>query len=396
MRQKNCDIVIVGAGPAGSLAAKVASENDAQVILLEEHPEVGEPVYCAEAISLNGLIDADVKPEPNIAPQKIDKALVYAPNRSFIELTSDEWAGYTLDRTVFDNLLAEKAVQAGAELLLSTRAVDIVKDKDTVVGVKALQNQQEILINSKIVIGADGHSSLIRRKAGFKRYFSDYVTCAQYSLTGLNLETPEINEFYIGEKYAPGGYAWVFPKSSKEANVGLGIRIKHNKPPIEYLDKFLKIDKRFDNSTTTKLGGGICPVSGMLEKIVDEGVMLAGDSAGQLIPMTGAGIHTAIEAGKIAGRIAAEAVKEGDVSEKRLSEYPALFNKYWGKRISESRKVVEMLDRFNDDDLNNLAAILTRDDIISLANGTNVPATLAKLFKRSPLKLMRLMRAYLR
>ena len=133
MRQKNCDIVIVGAGPAGSLAAKVASKNNAQVILLEEHPEVGNPVYCAEGLSLNGLIDADVKPEPYLARQKIDKALVYAPNRNFIELTSDEWAGYILDRTIFDNLLAEKAVEAGAELLLNTRAVDIVKEKNTII-----------------------------------------------------------------------------------------------------------------------------------------------------------------------------------------------------------------------------------------------------------------------
>ena len=76
--------------------------------------------------------------------------------------------------------------------------------------------------------------------------------------------------------------------------------------------------------------------------------------------------------------------------------YPKIFENYWGKRINESRKVVEMLDRFKDDDLNNLAEILTREDIISLANGTNVPSTLARLFKRSPLKLMRLMRAYLR
>lgn len=395
MRQINCDIVIVGAGPAGSLAAKSASSNDTKVILIEEHPEVGKPVYCAEGVSLNGLKDAGIQPEPGVVRQKISKAHVYAPNGTYVELTSDEWVGYALDRTVFDNILAEKAVDAGAELMLNTRAVDVIKKNQTIVGVKAIQNNEEILLNSKIVIGADGHASLIRRKAGFDRYFRDYVTCAQYTLSGLNLETPEINEFYLGEKYAPGGYAWVFSKSFEEANVGLGVRVKHNKPAIEYLKTFIKRDHRFENSIITKMGGGICPVSGVLEKIVDEGIMLAGDAAGQLIPMTGAGIHTAIEAGKIAGKVAAEAIKEEDISIKRLSEYPQLFERYWGKRIRESRKIVEMLDKFNDEDLNNLAAIITKEDVFSLANGTNIPSTLTRIFARSPLKLMRLMKAYL-
>jgi len=247
-----------------------------------------------------------------------------------------------------------------------------------------------------VVIGADGHWSIIRRSAGLDRYFRDYVTCAQYRLGGLDLEDPSVNEFWMGENYAPGGYAWVFPKGREVANVGLGVRVKHTKPPIEYLKGFVAQDPRFRNAKILSKGGGICPVSGTLDRIVADGLMLVGDAAGQLIPMTGAGIHSAIEAGKMAGRVAAEAVKEGDVSARRLSAYRAEFDKYWGKRIRDSGRVLNMLDKFSDDDLNTLSEVITNEDVLALANGTNVPATLAGLVKRSPMKIIRLIRAYLR
>ena len=171
---------------------------------------------------------------------------------------------------------------------------------------------------------------------------------------------------------------------------------KHKKPSIEYLKDFVNSDPRFKNATIIKTNGGICPVSGTLDKIIMDGLILVGDAAGMLIPMTGAGIHSGIESGKMAGIVAANAVIEEDVSEKRLSEFRREFDKYWGKRIKESGKVLEMLDKFKDDDLNILADVITNDDILALANGENVKMTLAGIVKRSPRKIVHLIRAYLR
>lgn len=251
-------------------------------------------------------------------------------------------------------------------------------------------------VRAKVVIGADGHWSIIRRSAGLERYFPDYVSCAQYVLGGLELEDPSVNEFWMGERYAPGGYAWVFPKSREVANVGLGVRVKHTKPAVEYLKDWVASDPRFRDAEVLRTNGGICPVSGQLSKIVDDGLMLVGDAAGQLIPMTGAGIHSGIEAGKMAGSVAAGAVRAGDVSAGRLSVYREEFDRYWGKRIRDSGRVLEMLDRFSDEDLNTLAQVINNEDVLSLANGTNVAATVAGLVARSPLKIMRLIRAYIR
>ncbi len=396
MRNIDCDIVVVGAGPAGSLAARTAAENGAITLLLEEHPRVGHPVYCAEGLSLGGLKDAGIDPKPPIVCQEITMARVFAPDRNFVELTSTDWKGYTLNREVFDSLLAEKATEAGADLLTSTKATDLIKENGAVVGVKVVSGEETFEIRANIVIGADGHASIIRRKAGLGEWFPDVVTCAQYRLGGLELEEPWVNEFYLGKEVSPGGYAWVFPKSAEVANVGLGVRKIHTESPIKYLKRFVANDLRFKDAEIQLVNGGICPVSGVLDKAVSDGLMLTGDSAGQLIPATGAGIHSGLESGKMAGEVAAKAVEEGNVSAGRLSEYEKRFDSYWGERIRDSRKVVEMLDKFSDENLNILAKVMTHEDVLNLANGTSVARTLTRIVARSPRGIINLMSAYLK
>ena len=390
------DVLVVGAGPAGSMAAKAAAERGVDVIIIEEHETPGTPVYCAEGLSIGGIEDGGLEPVAPYVTQQIKTVRVFAPNGKTLDMTSNNWTGFTLDRQVFDRTLTENAVKAGANLMTETKATDVIKDGKRIVGVKAVKDGEEIEFIAKVVIGADGHWSIIRRRAGLQRYFSDYVTCAQYVMSGLDLEDPSINEFYVGENYAPGGYAWVFPKSKSMANVGLGVRLKQTKAPIEYLKDFCNNDPRFRNAKITKINGGICPVSGVLDKITMDGLILIGDAAGMLVPMTGAGIHSGIVSGNMAGKVVAEAVKSGDVSEKKLKEFRTEFDKYWGKRIKESGKVLEMLDKFTDDDLNTLSDVISNEDIIALANGLNVTAALAGIVKRSPGKLMQLIRAYLR
>lgn len=396
MQNINCDVLVVGAGPAGSMAAKAAAEKGVNVIFIEEHLVPGTPVYCAEGLTIGGIRDGGLEPVPPYVSQQINAARVIAPNGKAIDMITKDWTGYTLNRVEFDLALSEKAVEAGAKLMTETKAMDVIKEGKKIIGVKAIQNGEDIEFHAKVVIGADGHWSIIRRKAGLLHYFPDYITCAQYQLGGLDLEEPNINEFYMGAKYAPGGYAWVFPKSKSVANVGLGIRMKQDKPAVEYLKDFVANDPRLRNSKIIKKNGGICPVSGTLDKYIMDGLMLVGDAAGMLIPVTGAGIHTGIVSGKMAGKTAAEAIIEGNVSEKRLSAYKTDFNKYWDKRIKESGKMLEMIDKFTDDDLNTLAEIITRDDILALANGENSAVALTGLVKRSPRKLMHLIRVYLR
>lgn len=396
MQQYQSDVLVVGAGPAGSMTAKTVADLGLDVIFIEEHETPGTPVFCGEGLSINGIKNAGLEPVAPYVCQQITTARVVAPNGNTVDLHAMDWTGYTLDRSEFDKALAENAVKAGAKLMTKVSATGVIKEGEQIVGVKAIKDGKEIEFRAKVVIGADGHWSIIRRSAGLANYFDDWVTCAQYKLSGLDLEDSAVNEFWIGEIYAPGGYAWVFPKSKKVANVGVGVRDKHTKPAVEYLKDFVANDPRFRNAKIEMKNGGICPVSGTLDRIVMDGLILTGDSAGQLIPMTGAGLHCSIQSGKMAGRTAVAAIKEGDVSEERLSAYRVEFDEYWGRRIIEAGKVLNMLDKFNDEDLDILAEVISHKDIMHMANGLNVASAMAGLVKKSPKKLMHLIRAFLR
>ncbi|MCW3991578.1 MAG: NAD(P)/FAD-dependent oxidoreductase [Candidatus Bathyarchaeota archaeon] len=391
-----CDIAVVGAGPSGSMAARAAAERGSDVILLEEHPQVGLPVFCGEGLSLNGLRDAGIEPSPEVASQRITMVRVFAPGGGHLDFISTNWTGYVINRDVFDRLLSERAVEAGAELMVSTKATEVLKEGGVVSGVRARRGDQPLEIEAKVVIGADGYASTVRRTAGLGRWHPDIVTCAQFRLGNLGLEEPEMNEFHLGSKVAPGAYAWVFPKSEEVANVGIGVRWRHTEPPIAYLKRFVGSDPRFEGAEVMMVSGGIIPVSGVVDKVVGDGVMIVGDAAGQLIPCTGAGVHAGVVAGRIAGEVAASAIDEGNVSALRLSEYERRFDVVWGKRIRDSRRVVEMLDRFSDDDLNTFAEVLTGEDVLALANGLEVPRVLTGVIKRAPLKIIRLVAAYIR
>ena len=396
MHLLRCDVVVVGAGPSGSMAARVAAEQGATVILLEEHPQVGLPISCAEGLCVNALKAAGVDPTPEIVCQRITKTRFYTPNGKHLELASADWTGYSIKRDAFDRVLSEKAVEAGAELMTDTKVTEVLERDGVVSGVLARRGGEALRIEARVVIGADGWASTVRRTAGLGRLFPDFAICAQYRLGNLSLDEPEMNEFHFGSKVAPNAFAYVFPKSGEVANVGLGVRRIHREPPIAHLRRFVESDPRFREAEIQGVSGGIIPLSGVIDDVVADGVMLVGDAAGQVIPLTGAGVYTGVVAGRIAGEVAARAALEGEVSASRLSEYSRRFDAIWGKQIRDSRRVVEMMDRFSDDGLNRITEVLTSKEVFALANGIDINRVLAGAAMRSPLKFMRLMASYLR
>jgi len=389
------DIVVVGAGPAGCTTASTAAELGANVLMLEEHPLPGLPVFCGEAISHETLVAAGLKPEPPIINEPINKANFYAPNGKRITISTDRVLGYTINRDIFDGLLADKAVATGVTLMVNTKAREVTKKNGVVVGVKAERHGEALLIKSKIVIGADGHASMVRRSALGIPYFRSFAVCAQYTLNGLNIQEPDAIEVWLGRKYAPGGYAWVFPKSRTVANVGIGVRANQaTKPAILYLQDFISQNPDLRDGAIIHKTGGICPSTGTLDKIVDDGVMLVGDAAGQTIPMTGSGVESAIHAGKMAGRVASKAIQEGDTSKTRLEEYPETFNRHWGKLMENSKRTLNIFNALNDEDLNKVSEIVTPEQVKSLVSGENVTRNIINLaFKAPRLTLKILVRA---
>ncbi|MEE8354540.1 MAG: NAD(P)/FAD-dependent oxidoreductase, partial [Candidatus Bathyarchaeia archaeon] len=357
---------------------------------------VGLPIFCAEGLSFEALQAAGVDPTPEVVCQEISATRFYTPNGKYLELTSADWTGYSIKRDAFDRVLSEKAVEAGAELMTGTKVTDVLDRDGVVFGVLARRGGEALRVEAGVVIGADGYGSTVRRTAGLGRLFPDFAICAQYRLGNLSLDEPGTNEFHFGSRVAPNAFAYVFPKSGEVANVGLGVRRIHGEPPIVHLRRFVESDPRFGEAEIQGVSGGIIPLSGVIDDVVADGVMLVGDAAGQVIPLTGAGVYTGVVAGRIAGEVAARAALEGEVSASRLSEYSRRFDAVWGKQIRDSRRVVEMMDRFSDDGLNRITEVLTSKEVFALANGIDINRVLAGAAMRSPLKFMRLMASYLR
>ncbi len=382
------DIIVVGAGPAGSLTARTAAEHGVNVLLVEEHAQAGTPVYCAEALGMSGFNESGIKPVEPLIAQKTNKVKVIAPNGKIVAITHKEIEGYILNREHYDKALADLAEEAGAIMMNNTKALGVIKENGVVVGVKAKRDGEEFELRAKLVVGADGHASVIRRTAGLKRYFDDYGITAQWTVTGINLDEPDASEIYVGS-VVPGAYVWVFPKGKTVANVGLGIRHDKSRPAIQVLDDFIANDPRFKDGKKIRKTGGICPSTGTLDKIVDHGLMLVGDAAGMVVPLSGAGIHTSITAGRIAGKVAADAVKENNVSAERLAEYHRLFDDAWGKNLRDSRRMLDIADKLTDDDMNRVADMIHQEDILDIVNGRNIVSTTLKIAIRDPLFSLR-------
>lgn len=355
------DVLVIGAGPAGSIAAKTAAEKGLDVLLIEKRQEIGDPVRCAEGVSKEYL-KKHVEIDKRWICADLKASHIYAPDGTRIEMAeeiSGGEVGYVLERKVFDRALAEHAAKAGAEVRVKTRATGLIIEDDFVKGARLMHLGKEYDVRAKIVIGADGIESKVGRWAGIDTSLkpSDIETCTQYLVTGVNIDQDHC-DFYVGNEIAPGGYLWIFPKGEGKANIGIGLlgsRTGKFKPrPVDYLNRFL--EKKFPDARIIEMVFGGVPVSGSIEKTSANGLMLIGDAARQADPITGGGILNAMDAGKLAGEAAYAAISAGDVSLQKLEEgYEKRWRETIGHEIDMSLVVKNCFINLNDEELNSLA-----------------------------------------
>lgn len=347
------DIIVVGAGPAGTTAARFAAAAGASVLVLEKDRDVGYPVRCGEAVSHEGVIQF-LEPDPQWIAATVTRFRLVAPNGKAVEPKLDG-TGYVLERRLFDYALAKRAVEEGAQVLTKAYVYDLLKNSDgTVCGVRVLLKEQQTEIRSRIVIGADGVESRVGRWAQIHTTCSihDMESCAQMTLSGIDVD-PHRLDFYFGSDVAPDGYLWVFPKGQKTANVGIGISVEaaKKKSALQYLQQF--VEAHFPNAAVlTQIAGGV-PCAKTNDVLVKNNVMLVGDAAHQVNPTSGGGIISGMIGGMIAGQVAGRAIRENNLS--LLSEYETLWHKRLGWRHEIFYSIKEAISRFSDDTLNGIA-----------------------------------------
>lgn len=356
---KSYDIVVVGAGPAGSTAARIAAQNGAKVLLLEKDREIGIPVRCGEAVGEKGLRRVlELKPE--WIANRIEAVRLVAPNGIIVKVHHED-IGFILDRKRFDYDLAMMAAQSGVKVVTKAYVYGLLNESGSRSGVQVLHLGNHYQIKAKIVIGADGVESRVGRWAGLKTNvrLKDIESCVQMVVSNIKLER-NYCDFYFSNALAPGGYLWIFPKNEHLANIGLGVSGEYaaHKAPLSYLKEF--IEKKFpDAAILTTVAGGV-PCAPFMDKVVTNGLMIIGDAAHQANPLTGGGIVQSILASEIAGRVAAEAVKENDMSERRLSDYAKEWDKVNRSYHRRAYKLKEAIYKLTDDDLNRTATAISK------------------------------------
>jgi digeranylgeranylglycerophospholipid reductase len=349
------DVLVVGGGPAGCVAAwEAAAAGARDVLLVERDRAIGAPVRCAEGVGGPGLrefLDPDGAPWVS---RRITKVILWAPDGTEVVLTNENVA-YVLDRTRFEPALADAAARAGAEIRISTEAVAL-KREDGRWRVTLRGPRGDETWTARVVIGADGVEAMVGRWAGLDTRVAarEMESCAQYVVGNIAFD-PDAVYLHFGPSIAPGGYAWVFPKGVGIANVGLGIVALRSdgRSARAYLDDYLA--RHFPGGTVTGLTvGGV--ISGRtLKRTVADGLLIAGDAAHMINPLSGAGIITAMKAGRLAGRHAARALREGDTSASSLQAYHDEWMRLLGETHTLYYALKETINKFDDDFFNRLA-----------------------------------------
>ncbi|UCG95091.1 MAG: NAD(P)/FAD-dependent oxidoreductase [archaeon] len=383
------DVIVVGAGPAGSAVAEKCALGGLKVLLLEKRQEIGSPKRCAEGISVSTEKMFGDLPEKCVA-KRINGCIIYAPNKKNVVIEYGEHGGYVVERKILDKWLATRASIAGAHVRAKTEVTDVIKEQGFVKGVKAESGGERFEIRTKLLVAADGMESFVARKAGMEttNQLVNVDSGFQYEMASLKLKDPDKIEIFMGSEVAPRGYVWIFPKGNNTANVGIGIAMAE-KPAKNYLDKFIEDNPDiFGDAGILEVNSGGIPVGGFLKNMVDNGLVVVGDAAHQVNPIHGGGLKEASMAGKIAGEIIIRAVKNGDVSKKALSEYNQVWWKERGHALERVQKLREVVEKLNDDELNMLAENLSGKEIIEFTRGKKL-LNLGKLLIKKP-RLMKL------
>lgn len=364
------DVVVVGGGPAGSMAARFAAEQGVSVLMLEKDRDIGYPVRCGEAVSRKG-IEEFIEPDEKWIASHITKFSMNAPDGTEVVLPLPE-EGYVLERRIFDYELAKSAANAGAEILTRAYVNGLLFNGDAVSGVKFEFRGEQHEVEADVVIAADGVESRVGRWAGIKTHidFRDMESAVQYTISGIDVD-PNTIYFHFGSKAAPQGYLWVFSKGSYSANVGLGISglIGKKKSALQYLTEFMERTYP-DAAILTSIAGGV-PCSVTLEKISAPGIILVGDAARQVNPLSGGGIASGMIGGSIGGRIAAESIKM------RKPEHLLTYDTAWADRLGNRHETFDRIKNgiynFSDEKFNSIAR--------SFASVPDHKRTLGSLFR---------------
>ena len=334
------DLVIVGGGPAGSSAAVSAAKKGMKVALMEKETRIAETVRTSGVTWIQNIKEFGI---PDDCYNPIKNFSFCSPNNK-VTISDSVPRAAVLDVRKTYRWLANQAANAGADIFLKSNVNDVITDeKGDITAVVCSETTGKKIFKGKVIIDASGFPSTVSKALGLVGQWDRFGAGAEYEARVENIQE-DTWWLMVGQEYSPAGYAWIFPLGKNIARIGVGIGkpdsdvdptqrlkeiISHKLGPIKDLGKITPIEFHY----------GLIPNDGLSRKTVFNNLILVGDSAGQANPLVLEGIRYAIKFGRVAGTVAADAIKSGNTGEKELYTYEKIWRKEIESKINSAGKV---------------------------------------------------------
>jgi len=318
------DVIIVGAGPAGSYIAYELASSGHDVAVFEQKSAPGLNACCTGIISTECFRSLDPGTDGILA--KVNSAKFFSPSGRCLRFQTENVQAYVVNRVLLDNALASKAQSQGARYFFSSPVIDIIPGRDSIQAETLCCGARQIF-SARVVVLANGFRPKLPWKLGLGR-IKNFFVGAQ-----AEIETESIDELevYFGQEVAPGLFAWLVPTSTNTAYVGL---LATSQAKL-HLQKFLNnlFCQGRITSREVEIEQKAIPV-GTLARSYRDRVLVIGDAAGQVKPTTGGGIYFGHLGARIAAEVLDEALSSDNLTAGQLSRYQKQWKAKMGKELS--------------------------------------------------------------
>jgi flavin-dependent dehydrogenase len=375
----DADIIVIGASPAGLMAARNAALKGANVILIERKEAIGNPTHPANTF-FKGMFDRTGETvDQSYVIKNLKGAHIVAPSGGEVVVESP---AYFLNRKKFDDYYAQQVSKAGVDIRTGVEALNVIRSE----GAFSISTNEGML-KSKLVIISDGINSRIAGLLGMKpiKYPRDIAWSLEAEIEAPGIGEPDMFEYYVGN-HAPGWKSTYSPCGGDRATLGVYVR-RHGMDVSSFFDawveRFKKIKGLDDISFISKSVGGD-PIAAIPGEITGEGVMITGGSAAQ------SGIGYGMHAGQMCGDVAADAIAKGDVSPAFLSQYRKRWTKEYRNEYYLGRVALETLRKMTDKEIDSMIQVFEGEDLSFIQGDPTTKAIRTGMFmlRKNPSSLL--------
>ena len=318
------DVIVVGAGPAGSYIAYDLASSGYTVAVFEAKSASGLNACCTGIISTECLQSLDSARDKILT--EVRSAEFYSPSGRCLRFQTDNVQAYVVDRVSLDKALASRAQSEGAQYFFSSPVIDILPGKDNI-KMEALCSGMNEIFSARAIVLANGFTPGLPHKLGLGR-IKRFLIGAQAEVEAKDIGAFEV---HFGQRIAPGAFAWLVPISAKTAYVGLLASSQAKLYLQKFLDSLLRQNRI--SSGNVEIGQRAVPMETLARSYGDR-LLVIGDAAGQVKPTTGGGIYFGHLGARIAAKVLGEALGSDNLTAGKLSRYQKEWKAKMGKELS--------------------------------------------------------------